>query len=104
MTTIDEIRNQINDNGKQEINLGHHDGKKPDLIESLNIEFQKVVMPSWILLILLESGLVSTLLGIALAFNQPVIMVLGGLAQAIPVAFILVRRIYTVKKSAKNSR
>ena len=101
---MDEIRKQIDDNGQQEIHLEHHDGKKPDLIESLNIEFQKVVMPSWILLILLESGLVSTLLGIALVFNEPVIMIVGGLAQAIPVAFILVRRIYSVKQSAKNSR
>jgi len=77
-TPVEELRKEIRSNEKQEIKLEQMAGSKSNLVESLNIEFQKVVMPSWILLILLESGLVSTLLGISVLFNQPVIMVIAG--------------------------
>lgn len=101
--TIDELQEKIRQEGERPIELPRQiAGQTQDgLVDTLTLEFTKIVLPSWLYMILLESGIVSTFLGIALFFGQPVILIAAGLLQAVPTAFILLRRIHKANDGTK---
>ena len=102
--TLKELQESIRKEGDRVIELPKHiAGATPQgLVDTLTEEFTKIVLPSWLYMILLESGIVSTFLGIALVFGQPIILVASGLLQAVPTAFILLRRIQKANSVGKK--
>jgi hypothetical protein len=69
----------------------------------LTDSFNHMVLPAWAEMIFLESGVVSTLLGLALFFDAPWVLVVGGAAQLVPAATLILRRIKS-KKGAEGRR
>jgi len=67
-------------------------------------QFNHMVLPAWIEMIFLESGVGSTLLGLALFFDAPWVLVVGGADQLVPAATLILRRLKSKKKGGTEGR
>jgi hypothetical protein len=91
MTETEEITKVMQELRQQE-GVDFQKIQTDNLNRFLTREFNRVVLPNWLLLIFMEGGIISTLLGLSLYFNHPVLLIGGGLVQAVPSAYFILRR------------